>query len=116
MSSTFVAKFYTTQHKNGFLAINNEAITSLGSKTEVVKVSIHRSEKSRDEIHRPETTFEEIHGPERSFEEDCFFYFSISSNRLVQAQNQPAVGLSAKLAKLLELVFNQQTILTWGKT
>ncbi len=37
MTSIVAAKFYTTQQKNGFLALNNAAATSLGLKYEVKK-------------------------------------------------------------------------------
>ncbi len=35
MTAVVAAKFYTTQQKNGFLALNNAAATSLGLKYEV---------------------------------------------------------------------------------
>ena len=40
MTSIVAAKFYTTHQKNGFLALNSAAATSLGSKCEVKQHSI----------------------------------------------------------------------------
>jgi hypothetical protein len=45
MSLTFPAKFYTTQHKNGFLTINDASLLLLGSKTEV-KICVKIGEKN----------------------------------------------------------------------